>query len=361
MDRWCRRRHPALGLVVFPARAGMDRSTRARVRFRERVPRPRGDGPFSTSTSTSAALCSPPARGWTGWRRRRHRCRRVFPARAGMDRSAALGAIGAPSVPRPRGDGPKQLEGAQAMLQCSPPARGWTGEGFLDTASEVFPARAGMDRRWSSAAGARPCVPRPRGDGPEMEHRPSGSAISRCVPRPRGDGRRRLTDLVFPARAGMDRPRGGRSSSWRSVPRPRGDGPPYRTGRLDTSGVFPARAGMDQHRPRLGPRVPRPRGDGPLVHDVAPRRVACSPPARGWTANGGDPLSGDASGRVPRPRGDGPDEKRLTRGRVPRPRGDGPAAQASARACRACSPPARGWTAEQLGRRVFPARAGMDR
>jgi hypothetical protein len=51
------------------------------------------------------------------------------------------------SVPRTRGDGPKAAEAAAAPLRCSPHARGWTWQAAVEAErTEVFPARAGMDR-----------------------------------------------------------------------------------------------------------------------------------------------------------------------------------------------------------------------
>ena len=80
---------------------------------------------------------------------------------------------------------------------------------LADAALRVFPACAGMNRPWPTAATPAMCVPRVRGDEPAI-----------------ADGET-IQQFVFPACAGMNR----LSHSWRfvpkSVPRVRGDEPPY--------------------------------------------------------------------------------------------------------------------------------------
>ena len=93
-------------LNMFPARAGMDRCAHhydARSRY---VPRPRGDGPGQSYSLPVNSKCSPPARGWTGQPVRVRPRPGMFPARAGMDRSTLTLGTASTYVPRPRGDGP---------------------------------------------------------------------------------------------------------------------------------------------------------------------------------------------------------------------------------------------------------------
>ena len=72
---------------VFPARAGMDPRRRfSGCRF-TCLPRTRGDGPAPPAFETGTAESSPHARGWTLRRRCPRGASLVFPARAGMDRS----------------------------------------------------------------------------------------------------------------------------------------------------------------------------------------------------------------------------------------------------------------------------------
>ena len=338
-----------------------------------------------------AHWCSPPARGWTGLRRQNGRVGEVFPARAGMDRCRWGSNRRGDGVPRPRGDGPASCLRPVSGPVCSPPARGWTvlREAGLGTV-DVFPARAGMDRRrrrrWPSCSG----VPRPRGDGPMDGAR--GSSRHSCSPPARGwtddgvDAERH--HAVFPARAGMDRRRRRRWRPQRRVPRPRGDGPtdlgvgsissscspPARgwTGREEAGRrlleVFPARAGMDRWTApadRPATRVPRPRGDGPGQSIARVWVGLCSPPARGWTARVWMPN--DRYYVFPARAGMDRIRSRSRTGAtcVPRPRGDGPMAGNPPNAVAMCSPPARGWTgyhgAAAARAMVFPARAGMDR
>ena len=200
--------NPRYEHVVFPARAGMDRSWLAANCCSTGVPRTRGDGPAWCAPTKAAMQCSPHARGWTGVLHRARARSRVFPARAGMDRYLAQSFLRARSVPRTRGDGPRALVAMTLNVTCSPHARGWTGVLFVPHRVHiVFPARAGMDRAGHAWRLGRPSVPRTRGDGP----RPSISRAlaTLCSPhargwtvcRPQGD---RSPD-VFPARAGMDR------------------------------------------------------------------------------------------------------------------------------------------------------------
>ena len=100
----------------------------------------------------------PHARGWTAGRS-------VVPARG-------LG------FPRTRGDGPRARRGAQRRGWLFPPhARGWTRCSELtDRATEVSPARAGMDRsRRRSRSGFSSFPPHARGWTHE------------CFPRTRGE------------------------------------------------------------------------------------------------------------------------------------------------------------------------------
>ena len=290
----------------------MDRCPRGAFKSNQCVPRPRGDGPDRLDVQHAAVACSPPARGWTADRRLRLGSSFVFPARAGMDRLRTRSPRIPQRVPRPRGDGPTMWGGRLRLISCSPPARGWTDyPREQHRTNPVFPARAGMDRRRSRRAARPRSVPRPRGDGPYIS--PSGSPTRECSPPARGwtgDRRRdRAAVLVFPARAGMDRRREYRRGPGRRVPRPRGDGPAitvasYSSGEcsppargwtdaylshMSSNPVFPARAGMDRSR-RVARRgevsVPRPRGDGPPAGATTTQSPTCSPPARGWTALG---------------------------------------------------------------------------
>ncbi len=297
---------------VFPARAGMDRVQWGVLDAVECVPRTRGDGPQSGSPQYCGRMCSPHARGWTGIPVPLVSRAIVFPARAGMDRYGVNKNPKSYRVPRTRGDGPSAPDVTVTMTPCSPHARGWTDHIHkIESRLAVFPARAGMDRR-GPELGAMACgVPRTRGDGPALNALSSWAGV--CSPHARGwtvySWPIQRPGYVFPARAGMDRPRGSPPRPSPSVPRTRGDGPVTSSGEDPChtcsphargwtacgvrtrrhTGVFPARAGMDRPllvRRRLCGGVPRTRGDGPGAMEEERQFRQCSPHARGWTALG---------------------------------------------------------------------------
>ena len=175
--------------AVFPAHAGMDRPLGHGRAGHRGVPRTRGDGPITSPRQAGAYACSPHTRGWTvGLDGQRGRLV-VFPAHAGMDRSSGSRGCRCRCVPRTRGDGPKASTKLDILTRCSPHTRGWTvrdpqrhrrrgrvprtrgdgplkqgkvlllvlcsphtrgwteGEERAGHGSTVFPAHAGMDRR----------------------------------------------------------------------------------------------------------------------------------------------------------------------------------------------------------------------
>ena len=242
-------------LDVFPAHAGMDRGGASRNWTRRCVPRPRGDGPEGRQYTIWVMTCSPPTRGWTesvcfsGVRGI------VFPAHAGMDRNTRTRSGSRRCVPRPRGDGPEEKGLNEAILECSPPTRGWTDEAIRRLSERlVFPAHAGMDRQRKASRGHQPSVPRPRGDGPTRRFVACPNVS--CSPPTRGwtgaPERARKPSRVFPAHAGMDR------------------------------------KDVNPRNSKLG--VPRPRGDGPNTLGKASWDRGCSPPTRGWTGMGGHSI-----------------------------------------------------------------------
>ena len=197
--------------------------------------------------------------------------------------------------------------------RASPRSRGWTrlASGGGDSV-KGFPALAGMDPWWCSAARSTPGLPRARGDGPS--DRRCASVPPAASPRSRGwtrmDHRVRVLVRGFPALAGMDPRSAGAPASRRRLPRARGDGPAF--ARLVTIPIrasprsrgwtqrvhlrrgihrgFPALAGMDRAR-RSGRYaaawLPRARGDGPVPVDARRGRLRASPRSRGWTVTTG--------------------------------------------------------------------------
>ena len=163
MDR--RRKSATRAWRVFPAHAGMDRSSPcAPAGYLMFSPRMRG---WTGEVQPRRAVppFSPRVRGWTGGLHQLPAHRPVFPAHAGMDRY-------------PRG----RRRGSRAF---SPRLRGWTGlrDDGVDL-EVVFPAHAGMD---CVRVFLLPCVdrfPRACGDGPSVQSGSSGKAS--FSPRVRG-------------------------------------------------------------------------------------------------------------------------------------------------------------------------------
>ncbi len=200
---------------------------------------------------------------------------------------------------------------------------------------------------------------------------------------------------VSPARAGMDPWPSRQTPTRRCFPRTRGDGPrdslalhlpgmsfpPHARGWTCIGGqqfndieVSPARAGMDLGVSRDSggaSRFPRTRGDGPLSSGTMSWTAKFPPHARGWTPSCRASVRGWIHLSFPRTRGDGPsdpamtvDGKRVSPARAgmdrtasrfiattacfPRTRGDGPVSGASSSMTSRFPPHARGWT------RAFP-------
>ena len=184
-------------------------------------------------TGNPTNLCSPHTRGWT----------------ASGDRLNHADE----GVPRTRGDGP-------------PSPRRIPGDVM------VFPAHAGMDRPAGQVTQRHHRVPRTRGDGPATVM--TESNLPKSVPRTRGDGPSGSLELnvgscVFPAHAGMDRPR-------------------LRT-LLSKPPVFPAHAGMDRAFYFAGAATrwcsPHTRGWTGLTAPAPVQGYRCSPHTRGWTSS----------------------------------------------------------------------------
>ncbi len=360
-------------------------------RLAYRFPRPRGDGPEIQQASKRRQMFSPPTRGWPGLSFAGSVRLSVFPAHAGMARVANHRHRYQNRFPRPRGDGPENAPARNIRTGFSPPTRGWPAErAVIASRREVFPAHAGMARRYRNGDAQLPSFPRPRGDGPRCRMSSTHSAL--FSPPTRGwPGERLFRDAnnrVFPAHAGMARCCWRASSLAAGFPRPRGDGPhfssacsaslafspptrgwPGQAGDAGfTPGVFPAHAGMARRPPARPPSAsgfPRPRGDGPGRVTAASSNSAFSPPTRGWPAGG---IRQGGHGAV-FPAHAGMAREDLPRAATPpgfpRPRGDGPLIWPTATYPDAFSPPTRGWPASTLRQAlnplVFPAHAGMAR
>ena len=259
---------------------------------------------------------------------------------------------------------------SDAGYACSPPARGWSLH-LRGTAScrFVLPASAGMVPRRSSTGTPASRAPRQRGDGPGPGSPPS--RCGPCSPPARGwsrrEPRRRARCRVLPASAGMVPTSEGDCVMPLCAPRQRGDGPSpilnryarvacsppargWSRSRLTAEpmrSVLPASAGMVPTRTPSAcsmPCAPRQRGDGPLAVQDAVTPTKCSPPARGWSS-----ISGARSITrpvLPASAGMVPEPAAATSSppRAPRQRGDGPKQVRDELLPVGCSPPARGWS-----------------
>ena len=198
-------------LVLFPAHAGMYRSWALATRRTTTVPRTRGDVPQCQRFDSGSAACSPHTRGCTDQGHDLQDGPALFPAHAGMYRSSTPRISPARTVPRTRGDVPEFQSGDFLHLGCSPHTRGCTvGPTQYHARQGLFPAHAGMYRPHTPSSPRYGPVPRTRGDVPLpliLAH-----TMAACSPHTRGctGGRprrdRRL--CLFPAHAGMYRDRG---------------------------------------------------------------------------------------------------------------------------------------------------------
>ena len=252
---------------VSPAPAGMVRSRAVSPAPRLSLPRTRGDGP-DTITALSSWLRSPPhPRGWSGRAVAHVDGPAVSPAPAGMVLDRRWREGNPFSLPRTRGDGPWCRQGADFPPLSPPHPRGWSAwRAGAGVHRRVSPAPAGMVRRLSAFHARSRCLPRTRGDGPDIAQAPH--RLTRSPPHPRGwslaPHAQRGDDQVSPALAGMvpeqptsviehdrlPRTRGDGPGTLRryaveggSPPHPRGWSPNCRTSRAPTE-VSPAPAGM---------------------------------------------------------------------------------------------------------------------
>ena len=134
------------------------------------VPRKRGDEPTHLVGYCQIWQCSPQARGWTVTLDITWFGYGMFPASAGMNRRYSLPGIAFVNVPRKRGDEPMSSVTLIGFLSCSPQARGWTDIDWVMTVGSImFPASAGMNRENHHIDEPGADVPRKRGDEPLLQ------------------------------------------------------------------------------------------------------------------------------------------------------------------------------------------------
>ncbi len=197
---------------------------------RASLPHPRGDGPAHPSAPTTIQSSPPPAWGWTRCPSLPRHLRDVSPTRVGMDPASSCRTRRCSRLPHPRGDGPLIRSGGSFTTASPPPAWGWTrDEHHQDVRADVSPTRVGMDPSSSWHETLRERLPHPRGDGPQGSKR---SPLTSQSPPPAwgwtpSSRFSRRCSMVSPTRVGMDPPRSPSTSALPCLPHPRGDGPDH--------------------------------------------------------------------------------------------------------------------------------------
>ena len=154
---------------VYPACAGIDPQQIAKDAGYQGLPRMRGDRPIKLLFHNRMKEFTPHARGSTLCAAAARRKSAVYPACAGIDRSTQNSEGTTRSLPRMRGDRPFVLLPTTRRHSFTPHARGSTGGNTgLGLASSVYPACAGIDLHLGHIRGEHRCLPRMRGDRPTV-------------------------------------------------------------------------------------------------------------------------------------------------------------------------------------------------
>ena len=172
--RGCSFRGVAWGCVqgVFPAYAGMFRLETVRDGCVYCFPRVRGDVPNTVTRHRYHTRFSPRTRGCSCWFLPAGSGPPVFPAYAGMFLTHSSDGGDEYCFPRVRGDVPPVLSNSCLTHRFSPRTRGCSfGQFAADQQLRVFPAYAGMFRRYRASESPRNRFPRVRGDVPPTPHR----------------------------------------------------------------------------------------------------------------------------------------------------------------------------------------------
>ena len=197
-----------IGLLVFPAYAGMFRLTHTYRPLLSSFPRIRGDVPSPAPIGMRGIWFSPHTRGCSERFGTFGRQNHVFPAYAGMFRDLEDVLFENSSFPRIRGDVPQNLSLRSDDFWFSPHTRGCSVFPYpMRLTYGVFPAYAGMFRFSMAMPPPTARFPRIRGDVPcTRPKRPEHDWFS---PHTRGcsaDAESEpVADHVFPAYAGMFR------------------------------------------------------------------------------------------------------------------------------------------------------------
>jgi len=223
-----KKRSPAAMTPVYPACAGIDPSSEGSTSTKDGLPRMRGDRPLLSLHFLYSSPFTPHARGSTSASRGLHRNMPVYPACAGIDRTQMHPGAGVCRLPRMRGDRPPMARIAFSTKKFTPHARGSTARLSISIFRlTVYPACAGIDLKMKLYQLFAKRLPRMRGDRPvTMFAKVVGGGFT---PHARGSTQQesilKSWQDVYPACAGIDLRRPN-SSCWpNGLPRMRGDRP----------------------------------------------------------------------------------------------------------------------------------------
>ncbi len=211
-----------------PACAGIDPGDETTMSTSRRLPRMRGDRPRTVLDAADVTLAAPHARGSTRCgSSSRDRCAGC-PACAGIDPPHAARGLACAWLPRMRGDRPWVRSRLRVMSRAAPHARGSTRRGNVDHRRDHgCPACAGIDPRSRRCSARTVRLPRMRGDRPGP--RTSRVALPRAAPHARGStrlsARVEAPARGCPACAGIDPATCTRMGARPRLPRMRGDRP----------------------------------------------------------------------------------------------------------------------------------------
>ena len=157
-------------MLVYPACAGIDQDFYRQPAGKKRLPRMRGDRPIRTGLQDCQSLFTPHARGSTSLGMRIYGRNDVYPACAGIDLTHPHLSQRSISLPRMRGDRPGRVRCYDPQKGFTPHARGSTGLGSSRTrVLQVYPACAGIDPNSHFILFSSFCLPRMRGDRPDIQ------------------------------------------------------------------------------------------------------------------------------------------------------------------------------------------------
>ncbi len=156
-----------VGLIVYPACAGIHPGRGSMSSLKIRLPRMRGDPPRPGDVRDRQGRSTPHARGSTRVLPAVELADDVYPACAGIHHTLPPKDTKAECLPRMRGDPPVRRTLRKRSVRSTPHARGSTVLfSTVGTFDIVYPACAGIHRKYMLPWATRPSLPRMRGDPP---------------------------------------------------------------------------------------------------------------------------------------------------------------------------------------------------